>query len=766
MLVVDDAQRLDAASAALVHQVVTEGVCRLVATVRSGEPAPDAIESLWTAGWAGRIELHGLSLAETGELLSSVLDGPVDRATRQRFWETTRGNALYLRELVLGAAAAGSLENDGGIWRQRGPTSPPPRLVELIAARLGALDDAARSALDVLAVAERIELEEVTALVDSSVLERLEDGGVIDVVDDGGRPLVVLAHPLYGEAVLATMPSLRRRRVCGLVADAVEAAGMPRPGDLVRVVTWRLDAGRAVDLEQLTTAARRAYNAHDLGLADRLAAAARAHGGGVEAGLVLAETAMLLGRHEQAAALLDDLAGEATTDQQRVDVADSRAIALGLYLGREHEALAVVNETLTLVHDPDLVDRLRASLAIVLAQAPKPRLAIEAARPLLDRPTSPSFPRGAYAASVALALSGALEEAIEVARSGHEAHAAIGAAAHFLPETQFIGAVLALCAAGRAVDADELVAQGYDAAVGAQHADLQAAFALLGGLTAVHRGRLTTAGSEFREAAAVNRDINDVAGSRWALGGSVLAAGMSGDLARCEVALAALGSAAPPPIQLFELDLVERGRAWALAAAGERTAAVAHLRSAAGRAADAELVVAEALLRHDLVRLGDARSQQDHLSALVERIDGELTAVLAAHCRALISGSGAAIEDVAHRFAELGVNLVAAEAALDAAGAHRSDGLRRRAAECDRWAQQMIAACEGVRSPAMRIDLGFVALTGREREVATLAARGLSNREIADHLYLSLRTVENHLQRIYDKLGVSGREQLDTALQR
>ncbi len=51
--------------------------------------------------------------------------------------------------------------------------------------------------------------------------------------------------------------------------------------------------------------------------------------------------------------------------------------------------------------------------------------------------------------------------------------------------------------------------------------------------------------------------------------------------------------------------------------------------------------------------------------------------------------------------------------------------------------------------------------------MATLAvARGLSNREIADHLYLSLRTVENHLQRIYDKLGVSGREQLDIALQR
>jgi DNA-binding NarL/FixJ family response regulator len=75
-------------------------------------------------------------------------------------------------------------------------------------------------------------------------------------------------------------------------------------------------------------------------------------------------------------------------------------------------------------------------------------------------------------------------------------------------------------------------------------------------------------------------------------------------------------------------------------------------------------------------------------------------------------------------------------------------------------------ACEGARSPAMRVELEFVALTTREREVASLAARGLTNREIADNLYLSPRTVENHLQRVYDKLGVSSREQLDDALRR
>src|SRR4029453_5930723 len=94
-------------------------------------------------------------------------------------------------------------------------------------------------------------------------LERLGAVALIEVSPDVDST-VSLAHPLYGDTVLATMPALRRRRVCGIVADAVEAAGMPHPGDLVRVVTWRLDAGQPVDAERLTTAARRAYNAHDV----------------------------------------------------------------------------------------------------------------------------------------------------------------------------------------------------------------------------------------------------------------------------------------------------------------------------------------------------------------------------------------------------------------------------------------------------------------------------------------------------------------------
>src|SRR4029077_1358849 len=59
-----------------------------------------------------------------------------------------------------------------------------------------------------------------------------------------------------------------------------------------------------------------------------------------------------------------------------------------------------------------------------------------------------------------------------------------------------------------------------------------------------------------------------------------------------------------------------------------------------------------------------------------------------------------------------------------------------------------------------------VALSRREREVAQLLARGLSNREIAGRLYLSERTIDNHVHHILDKLGFDSRVQVATGLAR
>ena len=53
-------------------------------------------------------------------------------------------------------------------------------------------------------------------------------------------------------------------------------------------------------------------------------------------------------------------------------------------------------------------------------------------------------------------------------------------------------------------------------------------------------------------------------------------------------------------------------------------------------------------------------------------------------------------------------------------------------------------------------------LTGRERQIAALVGEGMSNRDIAQQLGISKRTVDAHLEHIFGKLGISSRVQLAT----
>ena len=62
------------------------------------------------------------------------------------------------------------------------------------------------------------------------------------------------------------------------------------------------------------------------------------------------------------------------------------------------------------------------------------------------------------------------------------------------------------------------------------------------------------------------------------------------------------------------------------------------------------------------------------------------------------------------------------------------------------------------------IDAGPIALTRREREIAMLAAQGLASKEIGERLFISRRTAENHLAKVYDKLGVRTRVELARVL--
>src|SRR5262249_25627511 len=115
-------------------------------------------------------------------------------------------------------------------------------------------------------------------------------------------------------------------------------------------------------------------------------------------------------------------------------------------------------------------------------------------------------------------------------------------------------------------------------------------------------------------------------------------------------------------------------------------------------------------------------------------------------------------------FGSLGVNLRAAEAASQASALYRRDGRMASARAAAARAHALLERCENCRTPPL-VPAVADELTPREQEIATLAAAGLSSREIAARLVVSSRPVENHLQHIYTKLGVTGREALRARLE-
>ena len=106
-------------AATLVHHLALTQAATVLVTVRSGEPVPDPVVAMWKDGLAERVEVGALGDAAIEKLLVTVLGGPVDAASVLQLADRSRGNPLYLRELVTGALETGALAEQGGIWRLR-----------------------------------------------------------------------------------------------------------------------------------------------------------------------------------------------------------------------------------------------------------------------------------------------------------------------------------------------------------------------------------------------------------------------------------------------------------------------------------------------------------------------------------------------------------------------------------------------------------------------------------------------------------------------
>ncbi|MCU1498569.1 MAG: hypothetical protein JWM47_2522 [Acidimicrobiales bacterium] len=759
VLIVDDAHLLDHSSAVLLTQLLDAGAVFVMATIRDGEPLPDTIASWWRRPGTLRLDLRDLGPEGTEAVLTLVLGGDVGTDTIRTLHQASGGNPLLLRELVHQALAGGELSDESGIWRLQGTIRPSRRLVEVMATRLSTLTASGRRVVDQLAVCAPLSPTELVGEVRAQELVSLERNGFIRVVVDGSRHQLVLGHPLHGEVLRAELTVLRRQAILLAAADRIEALGARRREDARRVATWRLDGGGAPDADLLLQAARFARYANDFRQVQRLGTVLWARERTVEVAVLLGEAHYELGHFEEAEAILAAPLPAGAARALLVQRASLRGQNLQWGLGDWRAALTAAVEARETIGGDDAEDLLIRE-AGVWTFAGQPQKALDLIAGIEPR-TARTRVLLAIAAGQALPMVGRTAEAVEVAIQGFAEHLDLAeplALDH--PGIHIVNHAFSLVEGGRFAEADELARLGYDMTIADNIPFAQIWFAMILGKSNTHQGRMADAQHWVREAASTARLHNFRCPERIAC--TALAA-VEAQLGNVAAATAAIARAdALPPFDLHQFDQ-NTARAWATWACGDPEGARWSLVENAAAAAAMHNVVAAAWAWHDAARLG-ASDVAHHLTTLADLGDSPVVAARAAHVRALEADDADGLAASSGELHDLGMMLLAAEAATSAANAYRRHGDQRAANSWANRAGTLALRCPGVRTPGLETQHAVVPLSAREREVATLAGQGIASQDIADQLFLSIRTVNNHLGSAYTKLGVHRREELADAL--
>jgi hypothetical protein len=420
VVVVDDAHLLDDLSTFVVQQIVQRGAAKVVLTVRGGEPIPAAVQEIWRGSQFDRLDLQPLSLDETTTLLSATLGGSVDPDAAQRLWALTRGNVLYLRNIVEQEVAEGRLEMQHGYWRWTGDPIVAPGLVELIESRIGDLPAPVADVIDALAVGEPIELAALTRITDPAAVEEADTRGLITLEPVVGSVEVRVAHPLYGEVRRKRAAPTRLRRLRGLVAAELAASDDRDDARVVvRRATLSLDSDLTPDADLLVRAANGAVWLADLQLAERLAEAAIRADAGPEANFVRAHALSWLSRGEEADTVLAEIRTSQLTDVDHARFAFLRASNMLWVLADPVRAKELIHDA-SRTTSPQARSYIDAFLTVYWFAMDQPGLATQASKDLaVDDLPAVVDAEIAWALAAISADAGRTTEAVAVADAGY-----------------------------------------------------------------------------------------------------------------------------------------------------------------------------------------------------------------------------------------------------------------------------------------------------------------------------------------------------------
>ena len=409
--------------------------------------------------------------------------------------------------------------------------------------------------------------------------------------------------------------------------------------------------------------------------------------------------------------------------------------------------------------DADRLEAFDASLALLEARVTDAETAAER---LLDRRLDPTAAAmAAVVLTYASGRSGRFERAIWAADLAETLAAEHPEALADDPTAPWSGRCLALADSGALEACEAHLDRGPPGSTSLDRAHWLAWRELIMARVFGGRGRMAAGCFHARTAALGFRDHEDRALERVAWAGVARLAAQRG-VADHE-AMGYADAIDPGPFRLLDCE-IGWSRAWVDIADGRLSDGVAALRTAAAEAtASGQSAIASAIV-HDVVRVEPTAESAGALRVALEGVEGDVALARDRHARAILAGDAGSFVEAAEAFAASGAGLLAAEVFAQGAANARAQGDQRQGRLLEVRSRDALSGGEHAATPALRLLSEPVALTRRVREVAGLAARGLTSPEIAERLFLSVRTVNNHLQRTYGKLGVESRSSLAEAL--
>ncbi|NLV56587.1 MAG: hypothetical protein GXY13_13350 [Acidimicrobiales bacterium] len=763
VLVVHELDDLDEASRTVVHQIVAGGRAALLGTSRrhpAGGPAPVA----WWRGLVAQIELGPLPREAADLLTERLFGGPVDAATREALWGLARGHPGWLAAVVEAGRDASAWERSGGLWCLTGALDDA--LDRRVLDEVAALPAEARVVMESLALVDALPIDDAEALGGSGPLAVAERHGLVRTDEVDGELWCAASSRLVAAALKGPLDADTIARRWERIAQVM--VGPPRPDPEAQLIrglavarSGRLDvAPTADDVDAVVRAADCAGRLVRWDLCVDLADRAWRASGRDDALLLLIGALGMTGDHEQVGALTRDLAEMDLDPETRASHAGTIALSQ-FHADQADDAFATLaaarRDVPSRVGEIDLMEsRLRSFTG-------DDERALALAVPWLDDDDVEIE----FIARTILASD--LMNRVRTTDAVAEFDAVLGLVDRDpdrlvpLAGPPFLFRLATLADGGR-LDVAVAAAEGIEAAV-ARGGDPTAHgwIALHLGLCHLRAGRPRTAARWFGEAVSDLRRVQRPGWLAYPAAGLVGAHTAAGDLPAARQALAYWREIPGSPVAVFRPD-EHRFVAWLEAAEGRLDAAVATLRSAADSARAIGRPALEAAALHDLSRYGRTDEQMeaaDRLERIAGDVDSDLIQTHAARARALVDGDVAVLVAAADAYERSGFTRDAAESW---AVASRVAPGPRDAAHARQRVAALLDRCEVGSEPLLSGGETRAQLTEREAEIAELVVSGASRQEVAEHLVVSVRTVDSHLQRIYRKVGVRGRRELAEAL--